>query len=58
MTKDLWKKCAKTDYSRPTAKCWIELYASQLLKYELTLEELAHLHQAINVIEGLKDKYK
>ena len=58
MTKELWKKCAKTDYSKPYEKSFIERYVPELAAYPVTTEDIQVLYAAINLIEGVKLKYK
>jgi len=58
MSRELWKKCVRTDYSNPTARDWIAKYVPELLPGALEIEDLRQLYTAINVLEGLKLKYK
>lgn len=58
MSRELWKKCATTDYSNPAAVEWVERYLPGLAGCLIDIEDMEAIYRAINVLEGLKLKYK
>lgn len=58
MSRELWKKCVNTDYRKPAAKYWLEKYAPELVDKLMLMEDMEAIYRAINVLEGLKLKYK
>ena len=58
MSRELWEKCVRTDYSNPSVRQWMDKYTPTLVQNEMERDDLAALYTAINIIEGLKLKYK
>lgn len=58
MSKELWKKCANTDYNTSLTTAWVKKYIPELSGTLMTLEDASAICVAIDVLESIKLKYK